>query len=154
MTLKRDTKFKEKLTCGVRHDMSNLVNFHATTQKSENFFPIGSFIPNYTRFEIQKYRGVIFHDTEQLCKIWIKPDFVVSKMAWRLGRTFIRALESLKTFTLMGSFFPKNIMFQLENFIGIMSHDTEEWPEEKLILEKYAFFVWCSRFEVVKGRCS
>ena len=65
MTLKSDAKFKEKLTCGFKYDMSNLVNFYPTTQKSENFFSMGSFCPKDTRFDPQKYRGVIFHDTEQ-----------------------------------------------------------------------------------------
>ena len=65
MTLKSDTKFKEKLTWSLKYDMRNLVNFHQTTQKSENFFSMGSFCPKYTRFELQKYRGVIFHDTEK-----------------------------------------------------------------------------------------
>ena len=37
---------------------------------------------------------------------------------------FIRALKSLKNCTLVGSFCPKNIMFQLENFKGIMYYDT------------------------------
>ena len=65
MILKSDTKFKEKLTCGFKYDMRNLVNFHLSTQKSENFFSMGSFSPKYTRFQQQKYRGVIFHGTEQ-----------------------------------------------------------------------------------------
>ena len=65
MTLKSDAKFKEKPTCGFKYDMRNLVNFHPTTQKLENVFSMGSFCPNYARFELQKYRGVIFHDTEQ-----------------------------------------------------------------------------------------
>ena len=34
MTLNIDAKFKEKLTCGFKYDMRNLVNFHPTTQKS------------------------------------------------------------------------------------------------------------------------
>ena len=62
MTLKSDAKFKENLTCGFKYDMRNLVNFHPTTQKSENFISMGSFC---RKFELQKYRGVIFHDTEQ-----------------------------------------------------------------------------------------
>ena len=33
MTLKSDAKFKEKLTCGFKCDMRNLVNFHPTTPK-------------------------------------------------------------------------------------------------------------------------
>ena len=108
MTLKSDAKFKEKLTCGFKYDMRNLVNFHPTTQKSKNFTSMGYFCPKYMRFELKKYRGVIFHDTEQWCKIWINPDLVVSKMAWEIGWTFIRAPKSLKNCTLMGSFCPKH----------------------------------------------
>ena len=65
MTLKSDGKFKEKLTCGFKYEMRNLVNFHPTTQKSENFLSMGSFCPRYTRFDLQKYRGAIFRVTEQ-----------------------------------------------------------------------------------------
>ena len=46
--MKIDAKFKEKLTCDFKYDMKDLVNF-----------------PKYIRFELKKYRGVIFHDTEQ-----------------------------------------------------------------------------------------
>ena len=46
MTLKSDAKFKEKLTCGFKYDMKNLVNFLPTTQKSENLFWMGSFCPS------------------------------------------------------------------------------------------------------------
>ena len=69
MVMKSDAKFKEKLTSGFKYDMRNLVNFHPTTQKSENFTSMGYFCPKYMRFELKKYRGVIFHDTEQWCKI-------------------------------------------------------------------------------------
>ena len=31
---------KEKLTCGFKYDMQNLVNFYPTTQKSENVTPM------------------------------------------------------------------------------------------------------------------
>ena len=62
-------KFKEKLTCGFKYDMRNLVNFHPTTQKFESFTPMGYFCPKYMRFELKKYRRVIFRDTEQWCKI-------------------------------------------------------------------------------------
>ena len=36
MTLKGDAKFKGKLTCDLKKDIRNLVNFHASSQKSEN----------------------------------------------------------------------------------------------------------------------
>ena len=31
MTLNSDAKFEEKLTCGFKNDMRNLVNFHQST---------------------------------------------------------------------------------------------------------------------------
>ena len=36
MTLKSDSKFEEKLTLGSKNDMKNLVNFNASSDKSEN----------------------------------------------------------------------------------------------------------------------
>ena len=65
MTMKSDAKFKEKLTCGMKHDMRNLVNFHPTTLKSKNFTWMGYFCPKYMRLDLKIYRGVIFHGTEQ-----------------------------------------------------------------------------------------
>ena len=37
MTLKGDAKFKRKQTRGLKNDTKNLVNFHASSGKSENF---------------------------------------------------------------------------------------------------------------------
>ena len=65
MTLKSDAKLKEKLTCGFKYDMKDLVNFHPTTQKSESFTLMSYFCPKNMRFELKKYRGVTFHDAEQ-----------------------------------------------------------------------------------------
>ena len=65
MTLKSDAKFEEKLTLGSKNDTRYLVNFHLTTQKSKHFTSMGYFCPKYMRFELKKYKGVIFHDTEQ-----------------------------------------------------------------------------------------
>ena len=41
-----------------------------------------------------------------------------------------------------------------EKYRRVLSNDNKEWPKEKLILEKYIFFVWCNRFETVSGRYS
>ena len=37
MTLKGDAKVRGKLTCGLKSDTRNLVNFHASSSKSGNF---------------------------------------------------------------------------------------------------------------------
>ena len=68
MTLKSDAKSKEKLTCGFKYDIKNFVNFHPSTQKFEKFTSVSSFCPKYIEVELKKYRGNIFHGTEQ-CKI-------------------------------------------------------------------------------------
>ena len=38
MKLNGDAKFKGKLTRGLKNDMRNLVNFHASSRKSENLY--------------------------------------------------------------------------------------------------------------------
>ena len=63
MTLKSDVKFEEKLTCGLENGMRNKANFHQSIQKSQNFN--GFYYAKYLIFDLEKYRGVIFHDTEE-----------------------------------------------------------------------------------------
>ena len=67
MILKSDAKFEKKTdsSLGSKKELRNLVNFYPTTPKSKNFTSMGYFCPKYMRFELEKYRGVIFHDTEQ-----------------------------------------------------------------------------------------
>ena len=49
MTLKGDAIFKEKLTGGLKNDIRNLINFHASSRKSEHS----------QKFQMKKYRRVI-----------------------------------------------------------------------------------------------
>ena len=128
MAWKSDAKFKEKLAYCFTFKLEEFGEFSPKHSKIWNFHTsMGYFFRKHMRFELKKYSGVIFHDTEQWCKIWINLDLAVSKMAWGIGWTFITALKSLKNCTLMGSFCPKHIMFVLENFRGIMCHDTKGW---------------------------
>ena len=46
MTLKGDVIFKEKLTGGLKKDKRNLVNFHASSRKSENLHTDGLDLSN------------------------------------------------------------------------------------------------------------
>ena len=50
--------------------------------------------------------------------------FCPNSMGFELKKKF---WKSLKNCTLMGSFYQKHLMFQLESFRGIMCHDTEGW---------------------------
>ena len=44
MTLKGDAKFKGKLTCGLKNDLRNSVNFHSSSRKSGNLHFDGLFL--------------------------------------------------------------------------------------------------------------
>ena len=50
ITLKSDAKFKEKRTFDFKYDIRNLVNFHPTTQKSEDFTLLGFFFQGIKGF--------------------------------------------------------------------------------------------------------
>ena len=96
MTLKSDANFGEKSTCGLQNDIRNMKNFYQRTQMSQNWDfdgivqnwheefdefwsklskvskicnVMGSFWTKYTMFELKKYRGVMFPDTEEWWKI-------------------------------------------------------------------------------------
>ena len=53
--------------------------------------------------------------------------FVVLKLTLGIWQILTWALESLKNFTLMGSFWTKHILFELKKYRGVVFHDTEEW---------------------------
>ena len=82
MTLKSDAEFEEKPICCFKND-KNLVNFDRSTQMSKIFTLIGLFHAKYITFDLKKHRGVILHDTEELCKIWRKTDHKSGK--WHEG---------------------------------------------------------------------
>ena len=57
----------------------------------------------------------------------LQRNWLVSKLIWEFWKFLTRALESLKTFTLMGSFWAKYTLFELKKYRGVIFHDTEEW---------------------------
>ena len=53
---------------------------------SKIFTLMGSFWAKYILFELKKYRGVIFHDTEEICKFWRKTDLWFEKGLEKFGK--------------------------------------------------------------------
>ena len=81
------------MTCGIWW----IFTHHSKVQK---FLFDGLFCSKYIRFELKKYWGVIFHDTELWCITWIKPDLLVSKIAWGIATLSLehsKKLEKLYT---------------------------------------------------------
>ena len=65
MTLQGDTKFKGKLAPGLKNNLRNLVNFHASSERSENLHFDRMLLSKAYKDLDEKYRSVMFHDTEE-----------------------------------------------------------------------------------------
>ena len=52
--------------------------------------------PKYILFDLQKCRGVIFHDTEEICKFWRKTDLWLEKRLEKFGRFSPKQLKVTK----------------------------------------------------------
>ena len=59
ITFKNDAKFEEKLACGLENEIRNLVNFHESTQKCQNWDS------KVQMYELKLYWGVSCHDSEE-----------------------------------------------------------------------------------------
>ena len=69
MTLKIDSKFEGKLTRGFKNDMRNLVNFNASSGKSENLHLDVLLLSIAYKVSAKMYRRIISHDTKKRSKV-------------------------------------------------------------------------------------
>ena len=67
--IKSDVKFEEKLILDSKNDIRNLMNFNASSGRSENLHFHVLLLSKYITIEPKKYRGVMCHNTEEWCKI-------------------------------------------------------------------------------------
>ena len=88
---------------------------------------MGSFWAKYIFFELKKYRGVIFHETEEGYKIWRGIDLSFQNWHKKFDKFWPEHSKVSKLFTLMASFWAKYIMFELKKYRGVISHAIEEW---------------------------
>ena len=68
ITLTNDPKFEKELSCTLKNDMKNLVNFDPTLESSKSFTLMGSFCPKYVICELKKYKRIMCHYIEDRCK--------------------------------------------------------------------------------------
>ena len=81
----------------------------------------------YILFELKKYRGVIFHDSEESCKIWRGIYLLFQNWNGEFDKFWPEHLKVSKIFILMCSFWAKYILFELKKYRGVIFHDTAEW---------------------------
>ena len=124
MALKGDAKFKEKLTCGFKYDVRNLVNFHPTTQKSKNFTPMGYLCPKYEVWakKIQRsylsWHWTMMQNLRNLTLWFQKWHEELGELSW-LGNPKVWKLY------VDGLFFSKAYTVPARNFQRNYYHDTE-----------------------------
>ena len=92
---------------------------------SKIFTLMGSFWAKYILFELKKYRGIIFHKTEEGYKIWRGIDLFQN---WHkeFDKIWPEHSKVSKIVILMGSFWAKYILFELKKYRGVIFHETEE----------------------------
>ena len=108
-------------------------------KKSEKLFFDGLFLSKAYNVSPRKFnRNYVswqWRVMQSLMENWL----MAWKMTWEIWLSFMSPAESLKIYTLMGSFCPKHIKFWMKKYTRVMSDDNEEWYKEKVILEKYTF---------------
>ena len=92
------------------------------------FFPLmHSFWEKYILFELKTYRGVIFHVTEEWCKICRGTDLPLQNWHEEFVKFWLKHSEVSKICTLIDPFWPKYIMLELKKYRGVMFDNTEDW---------------------------
>ena len=79
MKLKRDTKLERNQLVVSKLAWGTLQILTQALESVKNIVLIGSLWAKYMLFELQKYRGVTFHDAEEICKFWRKTDLWFEK---------------------------------------------------------------------------
>ena len=91
MTMKNDIKIEEELTCCFKSDMNLSYKIWPEHSKS-----LKSLVTKVHIVWATKYRGVIFHDTGQLCKFWRKTDQWLEKRHEKFGKFSLELSKVLK----------------------------------------------------------
>ena len=118
--------------------LENLKNFHFND----------SFWAKYILFELKKYRGVIFHETEEGYKIWRGIDLSFQNWHKQFHKFWPEHLKVSKILILMDSFWAKYILFELKKYRGVILHETEE--DYKIWRGIYSLFQnWHKEFDKI-----
>ena len=87
---------------------------------------MGSFWAKYILFELKKYRGVIFHETEEGYKIWRGIDLSFQDWHKEFDKFWSQHSKVSKIFTLMGSFWARYVFLKLRKYRRVIFHETKK----------------------------
>ena len=77
--------------------------------------------------ELKIYRGVMCNDTKVWWKMWKGFDLLFQNWHVEFDEFWLKHSEAWKIYSLIGSFWPKYIMFELKKYRGVIFHGSEEW---------------------------
>ena len=120
-SLERNRLVVSKLTRGIWHSLTWALG------GLKNFPFNGLLLSKVYIVWAKKYRGVIFHDIEEWCKIWRGINLSFENWHEEFDKFWPDHLKVSKIFTLMGSFWAKYILPELKKYRGVIFHETEEW---------------------------
>ena len=129
MVLKSDVKF-EKKTDLLFQKWQEFGEFWPEYSKVSKIWTFIDFCcAKYLMFDLKKYRGVIFHDTEEWCKTWRKTDLWFKKWHEEFGKFSPEHLKVL----ILGLWWDRfvqsrkctNLKFTEELCVMTMKNDTE-----------------------------
>ena len=91
--------------------------------------------------ELKRYRGVIFHETEEGYRIWRGTDLSCQNWHKESDKFWPEHSKVSKIFTLLTSFWPKHTLCELEKDREVTFHKTEEgykiWREIDLPFQNW-----------------
>ena len=101
--------------------------FWPERSKVSNIFTLmGSLWAKYLLFELKKYIGVIFLETEEGYKIWLRIDASFKNWHMEFDKFWPEHSKILKNFHFNGLLWAKYIFFELKKDRGIIFLETEE----------------------------
>ena len=105
------------------------------SKSSKIYTLIDSYCAKYLMFDLKKYRGVIFHDTEEWCKILKKPDLRFWKWHEGFGKFSAEHSKMSKLGLWWNPFVQsrKCINLQFTEELGVMTMKNDTKFEKKLI---------------------
>ena len=115
MTLTSDGKFEGKTDLWFGKWQKEFDKFWPEHSKVlKTFTLLGSVWVKYILFQLKHYRGIIFHDTEEWCKIWRGTALLFQISHEKFDKFWPKHLKVSKILTLIGSFWPKYKLFDLK----------------------------------------
>ena len=145
--------FNKPWPCGFKNGIRNGVNFHQSSQKSEKLYTYGLFLSK-AYVSLRKFRRNYASSHWRVMQNWKESWFVAWKKTSGVWLIFMRAAESLKICTLMGSFWPKHIKIYVKKYrrVSLMTLKSDVKFEEKLTLSSKNDMMNLANFNASSGK--